>query len=59
VLVHFTVQKTAAQADAHLQDHGLVVRRMDGYGMPNALRMSVGTQDANHALVKALKDFMA
>jgi histidinol-phosphate aminotransferase len=59
VLVHFTKDKTAAMADAWLQDHGLVVRRMEGYGMPNALRMSVGTEEANHALVKALKGFMA
>ncbi len=59
VLVHFTKTKTASMADAHLQDHGLVVRRMEGYGMPNALRMSVGTEEANHALVKALKGFMA
>jgi histidinol-phosphate aminotransferase len=57
--VHFTKEKTAAKADAYLQDEGLVVRRMDGYGMPNALRMSVGTEEANHALVKALKGFMA
>jgi histidinol-phosphate aminotransferase len=59
VLVHFTKDRTAAMADAYLQDHGLVVRRMDGYGMPNALRMSVGTEEANHALIKALKGFMS
>jgi histidinol-phosphate aminotransferase len=59
VLVHFTSQKTAAMADAYLQDHGLVIRRMDGYGLPNALRMSVGTEEANHALVNALQGFMA
>lgn len=59
VLVHFTKDKTAAMADAYLQDHGLVVRRMDGYGMPNALRMSVGTEEANHALVTALKGFIS
>ncbi len=59
VLVHFTKDKSAAAADAYLQDHGLVVRRMEGYGMPNALRMSVGTEEANHALVAALKGFMS
>lgn len=59
ILVHFTKDKTAAAADAHLQENGLVIRRMDGYGMPNALRMSVGTEEANHALVNALKGFMA
>jgi histidinol-phosphate aminotransferase len=59
VLVHFTQQKTAAMADTYLQDHGLVVRRMDGYGIPQALRMSVGTEEANHALVKVLKGFIS
>jgi len=58
VLVHFTKTKTAAQADAFLQEHGIVVRRMAGYGMPNALRMSVGTEEGNQALVAALKVFM-
>ncbi len=59
VLVHFTADKTAAMADAYLQEHGIVIRRMDGYGLPNALRMSVGTDEANHALTKALQGFMA
>jgi histidinol-phosphate aminotransferase len=59
VLVHFTEAKTAAAADAYLQEHGLVVRRMDGYGMANALRMSVGSEEANRALVNALQGFMA
>jgi histidinol-phosphate aminotransferase len=59
VLVHFTTNKTAAMADSHLQEHGLVVRRMEAYGMANALRMSVGTKDANHALINALKGFMS
>jgi histidinol-phosphate aminotransferase len=58
VLVHFNATKTAAAADAYLLEQGLVVRRMDGYGMPNALRMSVGTKEANHALVAALQGFM-
>jgi histidinol-phosphate aminotransferase len=59
VLVHFNSHKRADAADAYLQDHGIVVRRMEGYGLPNALRMSVGTEEANHALLKALKGFMS
>jgi histidinol-phosphate aminotransferase len=59
VLVHFTKDKTANMADAYLQEHGIVIRRMDGYGLANALRISVGTEEANHALVQALKGFMA
>jgi histidinol-phosphate aminotransferase len=58
VLVHFTARKSAADADHFLQSRGIIVRRMDGYGMKNALRISVGTADANHDLVAALKDFL-
>jgi histidinol-phosphate aminotransferase len=59
ILVHFNGKKTAPMADAFLQDNGIVVRRMDGYGLPNALRMSVGTEEANHKLISVLKDFLA
>jgi histidinol-phosphate aminotransferase len=59
VLVHFPQDKPAAAADQYLQEHGLVVRRMDAYGMPQALRISVGTEEANRALVNALKGFMS
>jgi histidinol-phosphate aminotransferase len=59
VLVHFKDKVVARAADAFLLDHGIVVRRMDGYNIPSALRMSVGTEEANHAMVKALKGFMS
>jgi histidinol-phosphate aminotransferase len=59
ILVHFNGKKTAPMADAFLQDHDIVVRRMDAYGLPQALRMSVGTEEANDALVKTLKAFLA
>lgn len=57
LLVHFADQQSARAVDSHLQESGIIVRRMDGYGIPNALRMSVGTEEANHALVSALKGF--
>jgi histidinol-phosphate aminotransferase len=58
ILVHFNDKKTAPMADAYLQEHGLVVRRMEAYGLPQALRMSVGTEEANRRLVNALKAFL-
>jgi histidinol-phosphate aminotransferase len=57
VLVHFKDRAKAQAADTHLLDSGIIVRRMDGYGMPQALRISIGTEEANHALIRALKDF--
>jgi histidinol-phosphate aminotransferase len=57
LLLHFKDKEAAGACDAHLQDNGIVARRMDGYHIPNALRLSVGTEEANHAVVKALKGF--
>lgn len=59
LLLHFPDRKPAAAADAFLQEHGIVVRRMDGYGMPGALRLSIGTEEANRAVAKVLKEFLA
>ena len=61
VLVHFPQDgaRNAHAADSHLQDNGFVVRRMDAYGLPGALRITVGTEEANHGLVACLKAFMS
>lgn len=59
-LVHFPSEqkRNAASADAYLQDHGFIVRRMDAYGLPGALRMTVGSEEANRGLVACLRAFM-
>ncbi len=60
VLVHFAQgAKNANAADAFLTARGVILRSVAAYGLPDALRLTVGTQDANHAVVAALKDFMA
>jgi histidinol-phosphate aminotransferase len=59
ILVHFPDdQRTAAAADALLSSKGYILRAVAGYGFPNALRMTIGRQDENHAVVKILTDFM-
>jgi histidinol-phosphate aminotransferase len=60
VLIHFPESKgrTAADADAFLTKRGLILRRVAGYGLPNALRLTVGTEEANHLVVKALAEFL-
>ncbi|MEY3082104.1 MAG: hypothetical protein RJA94_2089 [Pseudomonadota bacterium] len=60
VLVHFPANDKhhAHAADAFLQEHGFVVRRMDAYSLPNALRITIGTEEANHGLVACLKAFL-
>jgi histidinol-phosphate aminotransferase len=59
VLAHFGKEKTAAMADAFLQENGIIIRRMDAYGLPGALRISIGLHEANAAVVAALKRFLA
>jgi histidinol-phosphate aminotransferase len=60
LLIHFPQAegKGAADADAFLRKRGIVVRRVAAYGFPNALRMSVGTEEANRATVDALTAFL-
>lgn len=60
VLVGFprTPGKTAAEADAFLAARGLLVRGLNMYGLTDHLRMTIGLEAQNRALVEALADFM-
>jgi histidinol-phosphate aminotransferase len=49
---------SAADADAFLSARNIVVRRMDAYGLPHALRISIGDADGCQALIEALQEFM-
>ena len=51
-------QKTAHAADAFLKTRGLILRRVDGYGLPNCLRVTIGLEQDNHAVRDALAAFM-
>jgi histidinol-phosphate aminotransferase len=61
LLIHFPTTKgrMAQEADAFLTARGLVLRQVGVYGLPNALRMSVGSEEANRLVIAALKDFLA
>jgi histidinol-phosphate aminotransferase len=50
--------KTAAAADTFLMSKGVILRGVAAYGLPHCLRISVGTEEANHAAVAALEEFM-
>jgi histidinol-phosphate aminotransferase len=60
VLIHFpdTKGRTAKDADAFLTQRGLILRRVEAYKLPNALRMTVGTEEANRLTVAALSEFL-
>ena len=61
LLIHFpeTKGRTASDADAFLTARGLILRRVAAYKLPNALRLTVGTEEANRFVVAALKQFLA
>ena len=50
--------KSAADADAFLMQRGLVLRQVGSYGLPDCLRLTVGSEEANRLVVDVLKDFM-
>ena len=50
--------KGAAEADAYLASKGLLVRNVTAYGLPHHLRITIGLETHNRALVEALADFM-
>ena len=50
---------TADAAFAFLQKHGILTRKMGGYGLPNAIRITVGTGEENEKVAAALAEFMA
>ncbi len=60
LLIHFPLSKgrTAAEADAFLSARGLVLRQVAVYGLPHALRMTVGSEEANRLMVQALAEFL-
>jgi histidinol-phosphate aminotransferase len=60
LLIHFpqTKGRTAAEADAFLTRRGLILRRVSAYHLPDALRMTVGSEEANRLVVAALADFI-
>ncbi|WP_421790489.1 histidinol-phosphate transaminase [Hyphobacterium sp.] len=61
VLVHFsqTPGKTAVDADAFLTKRGLIVRPVAAYGLPDALRITIGLEDQNRQIADALREFLA
>jgi histidinol-phosphate aminotransferase len=60
LLIHFpeTRGRTAKDADAFLTARGLILRQVGSYKLPNALRMTVGSEEANRLVVGALSEFL-
>ncbi|HUO03438.1 MAG TPA: histidinol-phosphate transaminase [Rhizomicrobium sp.] len=60
ILIQFPKgKKNAREADAFLSAKGLILRAVANYGLPDALRLTIGTEEANRRVVEALSEFMA
>jgi histidinol-phosphate aminotransferase len=58
VLLHFADAATAARADAFLTARGLILRAVRAYGLPQCLRLTIGTEEANRLVVSTLAAFI-
>lgn len=59
VLVQLTDEpgRDSTAADARLKNDGIIVRRMESYGLPSCLRITIGTKSQNEAVIKSLTGF--
>jgi len=60
VLIHFNgiSGKTASEADEFLKANGIIVRKVGAYGFPNALRMTIGSENDNKRVIEALARYL-
>ena len=60
ILINFpkSEQLGAEAADDYLKSNGVILRRVAAYGLPNSLRMTIGTEQDNRLTVKLLTAFL-
>lgn len=61
ILVHFLphTNYTAERAEHFLGEQGVIVRNVAAYGLPDALRVSVGSEEANRHFILILSRFLS
>ena len=59
VLIHFpnAPGRSSADADRFLMSRGIIMRSCASYGLPQCLRLTVGAENANLAVIAALREF--
>jgi histidinol-phosphate aminotransferase len=48
----------AGDADLYLSSHGYILRAVEAYGLPDCLRLTIGTDEANEGVIAQLANFM-
>ena len=59
ILIEFPKKpgNTAPEVDAKLKEEGIIVRRMDAYGLPNFLRVTIGLEEGNESFLRSMREF--
>lgn len=52
-------RKSAIEADAYLRKKGLILRRMDSYGLSNSLRLTIAQRPMMDACLTALEEYLS
>ena len=58
VFPRFKNQSQADLCDKYLQSKGFIVRRVDGYNLPDALRITVGDRNTCESLARVIEEFL-
>jgi len=58
LLLHFSIGRSAPEANKFLHERRIILRRVEEYGLPHALRMTIGTEGENRAVIDALSSFI-
>ena len=57
LLADFGTEERAIAADGHLRSRGIIVRRVKSYGLPQCLRITIGTDEECNRVAEALTEF--
>jgi histidinol-phosphate aminotransferase len=59
ILIHFENIHQAQKADDFLNQNNLIVRALSSYGLPECLRVTIGSEEANNRFIEILSKFRA
>ena len=61
ILLHLPQKsnRSAMDCDAFMQENGIIIRSVAGYGLPEWLRVSIGTREDMQEFINAMKRFLA
>ena len=52
-----TSEEKAKEISTHLENDGILVRQLNSYGLPNCLRITIGTKQEMETTIKSLEKY--